>query len=345
MSKKQSTKDNNVEYWKKREKAKLSKGLKELSKIENEIVKIYKSAMDDIHKEILSFYNKYANENNLEYKEACKLLRGNEYKQFRMDLKEYMALIDNEDILLELNTLSKKASISRLEELLYQCGKYINEVYETSEKRLQMCYSGTVKDNFYQSIYDIHKSVGVGASFTHLDNKMIEDILRYPWSGKNFSQTLWDNRTKLNKELKVALTKGIIQGKSIKDMAKDLNKSMDTNLSYCKRIVHTEHAYFMEKASELAYKETGIEKYQYLATLDKRTCKHCQGMDLKVFDLKDATVGVNYPPLHPNTRSITLPYFDEEEASTRFARDMNNKPIEVDSNMTYEMWAKKFKVK
>ncbi|MGL5379561.1 minor capsid protein [Clostridium sp.] len=288
---------NNIDYWKKREEYKLKKGLKEVNKIEKEIVKIYKSAMDDIHKEILSFYNKYATDNNLEYKEACKLLRGSEYKQFRMDLKDYIALIDNEDILLELNTLSKKASISRLEDLLYQCSKYINGVYTTSEKRLQMCYSGTVKDNFYQSMYDIHKSIGVGASFSHLDNKMIEDILRYPWSGKNFSQALWDNRAKLNQELKVTLTKGIIQGKSIKDMAKDLNKSMDTNLYYCKRIVHTEHAYFMEQASKLAYKETGIEQYQYLATLDSRTSKACQSLDLKIFKTQEALVGVNYPPL------------------------------------------------
>ncbi|MGL5379560.1 hypothetical protein [Clostridium sp.] len=49
--------------------------------------------------------------------------------------------------------------------------------------------------------------------------------------------------------------------------------------------------------------------------------------------------------LHPNCRSSTLPYFDDDEITTRFARDMNGKPIEVDSNMTYEMWAKKFKVK
>ena len=101
------------EYWEKREAYKLKKGLKDLKKIEKE-------------------------------------LNNSKFKEFKRDLKSYMKLIEetgDEELLLELNTLSMKSRISRLEEMFYQCGKYINEVYESTNKRLQIAYSSTIKDN------------------------------------------------------------------------------------------------------------------------------------------------------------------------------------------------------
>ena len=46
--------------------------------------------------------------------------------------------------------------------------------------------------------------------------------------------------------------------------------------------------------------------------------------------------------LHPNDRCTTVPYYEDDEDDTRFARDENGKRIEVPANMTYEEWAKKY---
>ena len=291
----------NVDYWQKREAYKLKKGLKDLKKIEKELVKAYKEAMDNIGKEISNFFYKYADDNNLSYKDAQKFLNSKEYKEFKYDLKTYIKLIEenaDEELLLELNTLSMKSRISRLEELFFQCGKYINEVYETSNNRLQIAYSSTIKDNYYQTIYDIHKYVGVGASFSHIDNNMIKNILAFPWSGRHYSQRLWSNRTKLKNIMVEELTQMIIQGKGVRETSKALSKRLDADLKNCVRLIHTEHAYFMESASEKAYEELGVEKYQILATLDNRTSPICQKLDGEVFNVKDAVVGVNMPPFH-----------------------------------------------
>ena len=169
------------EYWSKREAYKLKKGLKDLKKIEKELVNEYKKAMNEIGKEISNLFYKYAKDNNLSYSDAKKYLNSSEFKEFKRDLKSYMKLIEeteNEELLLELNTLSMKIRISRLEEMFYQCGKYINEVYESTNKRLQIAYSSTIKDNYYQTIYDIHKSIGVGVSFSYINNDMIKEILQ-----------------------------------------------------------------------------------------------------------------------------------------------------------------------
>ena len=292
----------NEEYWTKREAYKLKKGLKDLKKIEKELVDEYKKAMNEIGKEISNLFYKYAKDNNLSYSDAKKYLNSSEFKEFKRDLKSYMNLIEeigDEELLLELNTLAMKSRISRLEEMFYQCGKYINEVYESTNKKLQIAYSSTIKDNYYQTIFDIHKAIGVGASFSYIDNDMIKEILAFPWSGRHYSQRLWSNRTKLKNAMVEELTQMLIQGKGVKETSKALSKRLDADLKNCIRLIQTEHAYFMEKSSELAYKEIGVEEFQFVSTLDKRTSKICQELDGKVFKMSERVVGVNVPPMHP----------------------------------------------
>ena len=291
----------NEEYWIKREAYKLKKGLKDLKKIEKELVKEYKKAMNEIGKEISNLFYKYAKDNNLSYSDAKKYLNSKEFKEFKRDLKSYMKLIEetgDEELLLELNTLAMKSRISRLEEMFYQCGKYINEVYESTNKRLQIAYSSTIKDNYYQTIYDIHKAIGVGVSFSYIDNDMIKEILAFPWSGRHYSSRLWSNRTKLKNAMVEELTQMLIQGKGVKETSRALSKRLDADLKNCIRLIHTEHSYFMEQASQKAYDELDIDKYKILATLDKRTSKICQDLDGEVFNVKDAVIGVNMPPFH-----------------------------------------------
>ena len=336
----------NEEYWQKREAYKLKKGLKDLKKIEKELVKEYKKAMDNIGKEISNLFYKYADDNNLSYKDAQKLLNGKEFKEFKHDLKTYIKLIEetaDEELLLELNSLAMKSRISRLEEMFYQCGKYINEVYENTNNRLQIAYSSTIKDNYYQTIYDIHKAIGVGASFSYIDNDMIKEILAFPWSGRHYSSRLWSNRTKLKNAMVEELTQMLIQGKGVKETSKALSKRLDADLKNCIRLIHTEHSYFMGESTAKAYEELEVDKYQFLATLDNRTSEICQNLDGKVFNLKDRVVGVNASPMHVHCRSCEIPYIDNEY-STRFARDSKGKRIEVPNSMTYKEWAKIYKI-
>lgn len=335
------------EYWEKREAYKLKKGLKDINKIEKELAKVYKEAMNEMVKEINNLFYKYATDNNLSYKEANRLLNSKEYKEFKHDLKTYMNLIketDNEELLLELNTLAMKSRITRLEEMLYQCDKYINEIYETTNNRLTEVYTSTIKDNYYQTIYDIHKNIGVGASFSYIDNDMIKEILAFPWSGRHYSENLWINRTNLKNALKQELTQMLIQGKDLKTTSRALSKKLDASYKNCVRLIHTEHSYFMSEATARAYEELDVEYYQYSSALDKRTCESCGALDGEKFKLTDRKVGVNASPLHPLCRCTELPYV-EDINSTRFARDEKGKGIEVPSSMTYEEWKKIYKIK
>ena len=66
-------------------------------------------------------------------------------------------------------------------------------------------------------------------------------------------------------------------------------------------------------------------------------------MDGKTFPREKAQVGLNYPPLHPNCRSTTIPVVDDlgfEES--RIAKDADGKYYEVPASMKYEQWYEKY---
>lgn len=343
--------EKNKIYWEKREASKLNKGIKDINKLERELKKHYTQAMDAISKEIAFLMSKYATENNLSYDEASKLLNSKELKEFRYDVKTYIKLIEDtfdeevaQNLLLELNTLSMKTRISRLEEIFYQCDKYINELTKTTERSIQTLLSDTVRECYYTTLYDVHKFVGVATTFAKVDDDMIRQILKYPWSGKDYSQRIWNNRNKLRETIREEITQMVIQGKGSKEVAKSMSNKLDAHYKNCLRVVNTEHSYVLGEASARAYEETDVEKYEFVATLDKRTSEICKKLDGKVFKLSERVVGVNASPLHPNCRSCEVPYFENDTPTTRFARDSKGKGIEVPANMTYKEWAKIYKV-
>ena len=139
------------------------------------------------------------------------------------------------------------------------------------------------------------------------------------------------------------MTQGFIRGDSLEAITKRITAKMNVSKSNVKRLVRTESAAYRSKAQLKAFQDLEVEKYQILATLDARTSDICQDMDGKVFELKDYEIGTTAPPFHVNCRSVTIPYFDDEEEGERTARDPETgKTIYVSDKMTYKEWKQKF---
>lgn len=92
--------------------------------------------------------------------------------------------------------------------------------------------------------------------------------------------------------------------------------------------------------------DSDIKEYTFLSALDDKTCPICGRLDGKVFDVSDAKIGVNCPPMHIGCRcTIICGTTRDLESTTRVARDlMTKKSIKVPLTMTYEQWNKKFKM-
>ena len=289
---------NNRDYWQKREEEKLNKGIKDTNKLAKELERHYKLAYKEIEKEINNLFEKYAIDNGLTYAEASKYLTSDEFKIWRTDIKGYLKMIENNpEILLELNTLAMKSRITRLEALQYEIDKQLNELTTKAEKETEKLLKDTMKENYNRNIYNISKQTGFLANFSGIDNKTIERVLSYPWSGANYSDRIWDNKKQLSKTIKNEMTQMVIRGESSNKVAKRIAEKMNNSYKNAVRLVQTEHSYCMNEASKYTYEDLNIKKYEFLATLDKRTCKDCGKLDGKVFKLTEAMVGINYPPL------------------------------------------------
>ena len=333
-------------YWKEREESKLRESLKDVEQLDKELKRAYRKASKSIEEKISILFFRYAKDNKLNYAEANKLLTSSEFIEWRMDLQEYIRLIEStkdERLLLELNTLAMKSRITRLEEVLYQINKEIDTLTTTQSIKLTSMLENTARETYYKSIFDMQKFKGIGTSFALIDKKTINNILSYPWSGRDYSDRIWSNREKLKDVIKQEITQMTIQGKGNREVAKNIAEKMNTSYKNAIRIVDTEHAYVTAQAKKKSFESIGADKYQLLATLDNRTSKTCQSLDGKVFLIKEALVGVNYPPLHPNCRTVPLPYLDDaEEEGTRTARIKDGKIFEVPASMKYKDWYKKY---
>lgn len=327
-------------YWEKRTASKLKSNLKDADKTISKMNRYLDKSAREVEDEILKLFNRYAKNNELSYNHAFQMLTSKEYSMWRTDLADYVKEINtsggNPELLLELNTLSAKSQISRLEEHFYQIQKILDRDYKFKYKEVEELLTNSVKKNFTQTAFDLDKSLGFHANFSFVDKKKVDEVLSLPWSGTHYSKRIWNNRTKLKNMIEEQITQSIIQGKDLRKITSEIAETFETSKNVAKRLVNTEHAYACAQGDLLMYEEFGVSEYEYIATLDTKTSSMCRELDGEVFRLDEAVPGVNFPPLHPNCRSTTIMAdADTLNESTRIARDKDGKNIYLKSGVSY----------
>jgi SPP1 gp7 family putative phage head morphogenesis protein len=190
-------------------------------------------------------------------------------------------------------------------------------------------------------MFDIQKDTGLGFGFAGVDARRINQILRYNWSGKQFSARVWKNANTTARTLSQALTEVVLQGKTSKQTFDTLMEQAQGSRFAANRLLRTETNYISNQATAEAFEDAGITHYIYLAVLDGRTSTKCQGLDGQKFALADKEVGVNYPPAHPWCRSLPSPYIDDEviKTQTRWARNpKTGEQMKVPRTRSYNDW-------
>lgn len=205
-------------------------------------------------------------------------------------------------------------------------------------------FTKVIEFGYCNNLYNFSKEVGLAVSFDSIPKRAIESILEKEFAGGKFKDRLYKNIDGvMADELKGVLKTGFEEGKTIWTMTQEAKEVLGYDVKSCERIVRTETNNFYNQGTLKAYEELGIEKYVFLATLDTRTSKVCASLDLKVFAKDDAEVGKNYPPMHPNCRSTTMMYVDDEwlKSLGRIARNKEGRNINIET-MSYQEWYDKF---
>lgn len=243
--------------------------------------------------------------------------------------------------------MSIKARMTRYQALEAQVDAILRQLYAVDyQSESEKMMSDVYKDTYYRIWYDIDRYRGFHSQFAQIEPQTIENVLKYPFNGANFSDRLWKQKDHLQGQIMEALTTMLVQGTPPQNLAKDFAKKMQTKKFDAYRLLHTESSYVMSEATHAGYKEDGVEKYQILATLDSKTCGICGELDGNIYPVAEAVTGKNMPPFHPFCRCTDVPYYPDTPADDkRAARDAEGNSIEVPEGMTYAEWKKQFQGK
>ena len=305
-------------YWQKRfdqiEQAANNKSVRYISKLE----KKYQKAAQELDGKINAWYQRIAKNNNVSMTEAKRLLTESELAEFKWTVQQYIEYGQQNAIdqswMKELENASAKFHINRLEALKLECRQQIEVALANGQQSMFNTLADVYKDTFYHSCFEVQKGIGVGFDVSKLDDKQVSKLLNKPWSvdGTNFSSKLWGNKAKLINTLDQELSRMVLTGESPQKAIQNIRKAMKTSQMAATRLVLTEQAYFTSVAQKDAYKELDVEEYEFVGTLDGRTCDDCGELDGKHFPLSEMSPGLNAPPMHPYCRCTTCPYFDDE---------------------------------
>lgn len=273
--------------------------------IEKELAAQYERSAQRLQANIEQLYGKFATDNGLSMTDARKLINGSEFRAWRKDVEEYLdgyKKTGNPKILLELNTLSMRSRISRLDKLYGDTLMELDKLGQKTAKAITGFLKDAYKDNRLHSAYELAKR-GQGPISVHVDNKQIENVLRTPWSGKNYSERIWNNSEKLARTIQDTVVNSVHRGVSVNKLAKEVQERMGVSKNDAVRLVRTELNYVYNQSALDSIKDAKMKYYQFMATLDTRTSSICRAHDGKVFRVDEAAVGTNVPPLHPRCRS------------------------------------------
>ena len=330
-------------YWQKRQEAAYKAGELTVNQYFTKLEKAFNQAKRELQKTVESFYWQYAEENGLTYAEAQKRLSKAEIGELREYIDLVMQNIGKYNQ--KVNNMSIKARMTRYQALEAQVDAILRELYAVDyEADAGKMMSEVYADTYHRIWYDSDRYHGFHAEFAQIEPRTVEELLKYPFNGADFSTRLWKQKDHLQSQLMESLTTMMIQGTAPQNLAKDFAKKMQAKKFDAYRLLHTESSFVMSESTHAGYKEDGVEKYQILATLDSKTCGICGRLDGKIYPVSEAVAGKNKPPFHPFCRCTDVPYYPDTptEGMKRAARDKDGNGIEVPTDMTYEEWKKKY---
>ncbi len=312
---------------------------KATAELNAKVKRYYEQSLEKIQRDIEALYTRYAAENGLTMAEARRLIRGEEFRQWRMTLEEYVqaAKIDSE-ILKELNTLAMRSRISRIEALHARTLMEIADLCEKLNKFEDAFQYRAYVANYYGTLYDIHREIGLNTPPIAVDSEQVKKAIQAPWSGTSYKGIILNQGTELSRQLKQTVLTAIHRGVSTQKLSRDLSERMKIGYNKAVTLVRTELNHAFNRAALDSMQSAGLDHYRFVASFDHRTCPRCGGIDGLVFEVSESMPGENYPPMHPRCRCTVVATLGET-AGKRAAK-VDGKRIKVPADMTYSEWRK-----
>lgn len=241
-----------------------------------------------------------------------------------------------------LSTVSKQSTVSRKSALKIYLYHELYRLGEIEKTEIERVSYEIYKESRDKQLYDLCLLIGVTTLFSRTNKNELMKILDLGWSPDklNYKQRINNHVNKAIEDIDLVIEKAIKTAQRPVDTISQVSKRVDVMKSKADRLITTDGTYAHELGVMRGYDEFGLESYQNVATLDERTSDICRDMNLSVFYVKDAEVGVNAPPFHAYCRTITVP-IESGEVEQGASRWGNSPIYKLDKDTSFEEWRRK----
>ncbi|WP_159796526.1 minor capsid protein [Streptococcus halichoeri] len=319
-------KKNNLDYWQKRQEDILSYLDRADLDVFSELQKLYSEQAFELQKELFDFYTKYSEENKMTYQDVVKKLRHEDLSDYVANANKYRKQAEKDpELLKRLNEQYVSARATRIDalnlELVYRAGILKGVLDSAFENHFKKAAS-----------YAYKKAIG-GRSGT-INGPVLEELVRTPFDGYNYSEQLWGNTDNLVKNLQKKLKQGFVRGEHPRVMARDLAKQFNVANHRAETLIRTDGTMVINNATARRYLNAGLKYYRDLVRLDDRTTEICRAIakENKRKLLSELKPGINAAPYHHNCRTTIIPDEDElnidiesiDDKSTKYFKDVTS---------------------
>ena len=274
---------------------------------ERAIEAIHKQHIETIQEQIDGFYMRYAGSEGLTRSEAMKRADQMDVTKFANKAKK---AVKEKDFSPETNewlkTYNLKMKVSRLELLKEELNWELIKMYDKDYQLI----SESLRE---EARLELERQAGILGDSVNGARQRIDGIVNSDFYGKNFSERIW-SRTGLYQTTQKEVFKSLSQIYATMDgYRNERNRLMDkmqTTEYETMRLLRTENARIGSQMQVEAYKANEFTHFIYVA--EPGACDICGPLEGKLFPIKDAQIGLNLKPLHPNCRCSSYGYIATE---------------------------------
>lgn len=313
-----------------------------------DVERLYKRATQYLETKGRGIFEAFMNQTGLTEEEAryyIKTIPTKDINALLIAAEQIQDKAKKEEFLRWIKAASTQHRLSLLFKLQEEIDALMPLLFIAERAIFENTFKQIIERSYLHKMFEIQQQAGIGWKVGPLQAAAAEKIMRKPWFGGNFSTKLWGNTDAVAKAVKDELVISFLTGKTEFDSWKEIETQFQKGAKAAHRLIRTESSFMANQAQLESYKNAGITKYIFTATLDLKTSEVCRMHDGKAYDVKDAKPGTNYPPMHPWCRSTTIAYLPPEilKNMTRIARDeKTGKNYKVPANMTYNEWYEKY---
>ncbi len=153
----------------------------------------------------------------------------------------------------------------------------------------------TLEHPDFAGISDKARRSAITRTFATIDRAAVDFLANYQL------QLLGDVSTELTAGIKRTISQGVLTGKSIPEVAREIGRVVKDPEAFRKAgktvfktaqrratvIARTETLRAHNEGRKVFYREVGIKKVKWMTAHDERTCAICSGLDGKVFKIED----------------------------------------------------------